>query len=255
LKVTHGEGAARMQTKEAARGVPKPDMATLFITSFFLLGIIIFALYLRHNASSSDDSAGHALPPYGRFAGLFADHSETRSSPADKAAADALNAERRAGLLARAAEGERETLFEAHESGDAKLYDDVLDALVSSVSDSDAKLLSLVSDITRAESLRVNRNLAEALMLNWQKSPGRAATAKMLHLVALADDAALYQKAVELAVQFWREGRVQDLSATELRALADGEYWVLSSQSRSSGAGFLLKRTLGHVRRELSGAK
>jgi hypothetical protein len=235
--------------------VQKPNMGTLFITSFFLLGIIIFALYLRHNASSSsDDSAGHALPPYGRFGGLFADPPET-TSPADEGASDVADALRRDSLLARAAAGERETLMEAHASGDAQLYDEVLNALVLSVSESEAGLLALVSYITRAESLRVNRGLAEALMLNWQKSPGRAATAKMLHLVALADDASLYQRAVELAAQFWRAGRVPDLSATELRVLADGEFWVLTSHSRSSGAGFLLKRTLAHLRRELEGAK
>ncbi|HEV7860977.1 MAG TPA: hypothetical protein VGO91_20325 [Pyrinomonadaceae bacterium] len=254
LKVTHG-GKRGPDAKEVARGVQKPNMGTLFITSFFLLGIIIFALYLRHNASSSsDDSAGHALPPDGRFGGLFGVHSET-PSPDDKAAPDVEDAERRASLLARAASGERETLDEALSSGDAKLYDEVLNALVLSVSESDAGLLALVSYITRAESLRVNRGLAEALMLNWQKSPGRAATAKMLHLVALADDASLYQRAVELALQFWRAGRVQDLSAAELRALADGEYWVLTSHSRSSGAGFLLKRMLAHLRRELEDPK
>jgi hypothetical protein len=229
-------------------------MGTLFITSFFLLGIIIFALYLRHNASSSDDSAGHALPPYGRFAGLFADRTETRAHAVEGASVVA-DAERRASLLARAAAGERETLEEAHASGDAGLYDEVLNVLVRSVSESDAGLLALVSYITRKESLRVNRGLAEALMLNWQKSPGRAVTAKMLHLVALADDASLYERAVELALQFWRAGRVPDLSAAELRALAEGEYWVLTSQARSSGAGFLLKRTLAHLRREVSGAK
>ena len=232
----------------------KPNMGTLFITSFFLLGIIIFALYLRHNASSSDDSAGHVLPPYGRFGGLFGVNSETRR-PAIEAASEAEDAERRASLLARAAAGERETLDEAHASGDAQLYEEVLNALVLSVSQSDAALLALVSHITRAESLRVNRGLAEALMLSWQKSPGRAATAKMLHTVALADDASLYQKAVELAWQFWRAGRVQGLTAVELRTLADGEYWVLSSHSRSSGAGFLLKRTLAHLRREVEGAQ
>jgi hypothetical protein len=228
-------------------------MGTLFITSFFLLGIIIFALYLRRNASSSDDSAGHVLPPQGRFAGLFADPAETRM-PEDKRASEEEDALRRASLLARAASGERETLLEAQANGDAGLYDEVLNALVLSASGSDAGLLALVSYIARADGLRVNRRLAEALMENWGRSPGRAATAKMLHMVALADDASLYERGVELAWQFWREGRVPDLSAEELRTLADGEYWVLSSQARSSGAGFMLKRRLSSLRRELEGA-
>jgi hypothetical protein len=229
-------------------------MGTLFITSFFLLGIIIFVLYLRQSASSSDDSAGHVLPPERRFGGLFAD-GPASGARTNQAISDVESAGKRAALLARATEGERVTLEEAHASGDAGLYEEVLDKLVQGAAQSDAKLLALVSYITRTETLCVNRKLAEALMESWQRAPGRAATAKMLHLVALADDASLYQRAVELAWQFWREGRVQEMSAEELRALADGEYWVLSSRSRSSGAGFMLKRTLSRLRRELSGVK
>ena len=37
---------------------------------------------------------------------------------------------------------------------------------------------------------------------------------------------------------------VRDVSAEELRALFDGEFWILSARTRSSGAGFVLKRTL-----------
>jgi hypothetical protein len=44
------------------------------------------------------------------------------------------------------------------------------------------------------------------------------------------------------------------VSAAELRALFDGEFWVLSAQTRSSGTGFVLKRTLANARRELETA-
>ncbi len=97
----------------------------------------------------------------------------------------------------------------------------------------------------------VSRRLAAALMEQWRASPARAATAKMLHLVALSDDASLYRQAVELALDFWRAGRIPDLTAEELRSLVEGEFWVLSSQARSSGAGFVLKRSLSRLRREL----
>jgi hypothetical protein len=231
-------------------------MGTLFITSFFLLGIIVFVLYHRHKASSSKASAGQVLPHDGRFGGLFGDR-DGAATPGARAFAGTSDVEdvlRRETLVARAASGERETLALAHESGDAGLYEEVLNALVLKASESDAGLLALVSYITRAEELRVNRRLAEALMESWQKAPGRSATAKMLHIVALADDASLYQRAVEMALHFWREGRMREMTAMELRALADGEYWVLSSNSRSSGAGFMLKRTLARLRRELEGA-
>jgi hypothetical protein len=36
--------------------------------------------------------------------------------------------------------------------------------------------------------------------------------------------------------------------------LFDGEFWVLSARTRSSGAGFILKRKLASARRELETA-
>jgi hypothetical protein len=45
---------------------------------------------------------------------------------------------------------------------------------------------------------------------------------------------------------------VHDLSAGELRALCEAEYWVLSSEARRTGAGFILKHTLAEVCRRLA---
>jgi hypothetical protein len=73
----------------------------------------------------------------------------------------------------------------------------------------------------------------------------------MLHVAALSNDAAVYQSAVESALEFWRERRPSEISAPELRSILEGEFWILSSPTRSSGAGFLLKRTLRSARREL----
>jgi len=74
----------------------------------------------------------------------------------------------------------------------------------------------------------------------------------MLHVVALADDAGLYRRAIETALEFWREGRIAGLSAEEFRSLSESEYWVLSQSERSSGQGFLLKLKLAALRRELA---
>jgi hypothetical protein len=75
-----------------------------------------------------------------------------------------------------------------------------------------------------------------------------------MHFAALSDDPDIYRTAVENALQMWREAKLGDISAVELRALFEGEFWVLSSRSRSSGAGFVLKRTLDGARRELEAA-
>ena len=85
----------------------------------------------------------------------------------------------------------------------------------------------------------------------FQESPNRTSTTNLLHIAALSDDAKNYGRAVELVLMSWRDGTLSDLSARELQALFNSEYWVLSSRSRTSGAGFVLKETLSSANREL----
>jgi hypothetical protein len=85
----------------------------------------------------------------------------------------------------------------------------------------------------------------------FQESPNRNSTTKLLHIAALSDDAKNYGRAVELVLMFWRDGTLSDLSARELQTLFNSEYWVLSSRTRTSGAGFVLKETLSSANREL----
>ena len=85
----------------------------------------------------------------------------------------------------------------------------------------------------------------------WRESSGKRSTATMLHLAANTDDAGVYCQAVELVLNSWHHGRLPDLSAAELQTLLNSEYWLLSSRTRSSGAGFVLKRTLSQAKREL----
>ena len=96
------------------------------------------------------------------------------------------------------------------------------------------------------------KELALQFIESWQESPDRASTAKMLHLAALSDDAMTYHAAVEAALRVWRNGGIPGLSAVELQALLNSEFWLLSSGTRSSGAGFLLKRTLSQAKRVLN---
>jgi len=140
-------------------------------------------------------------------------------------------------------------LSEAAEFRDTGFYTGLMDSLIAGL-DSEPSLLSLVSYVSR-ESLPVSPNLAQKWLELWDSSPDRQSTAKMLHLVALSDDAALYKTAVEKTAHAWREGRIAGTSRDELRAVLDGEFWVLSARTRNSGAGFVLKRTLAKLRREL----
>ena len=85
----------------------------------------------------------------------------------------------------------------------------------------------------------------------FQKTPNRNSTAKLLHAAALSDNAKNYERAIELVLLSWRDGSLADLSAKELQSLFNSEYWVLSSRTRTSGAGFVLKETLSSANHEL----
>lgn len=225
-------------------------MVTFLITSFFVLAFLAIAIYFWQKPSSATEAVPLSPPP-GR--GLFIDGTpagQAMTLARAEADSEAINAAaKRCDLVERAEAGDQSTLLEAHNTVDGELYEEALNLLVAGA-DSEPKLLSLVSYVTRQE-LRVNKNLAERLIESYKREPDRSSTAKMLHVAALSDDAAVYQRAVETALTFWRNGRLSEIAAPELRSILEGEFWILSSPTRSSGAGFLLKRALRDARHEL----
>lgn len=106
----------------------------------------------------------------------------------------------------------------------------------------------------RNDEREAKKALAEEFIDAWQVSPDKVSTAKMLHLAALADDADLFRSAVETALRVWQRGSIPGMSAAELQTLFNSEFWILSSAVRSSGAGFVLKRTLSRAKRDLERA-
>jgi hypothetical protein len=221
-------------------------MVTLFITAVAIIAVLGIGLYFWQRPTPDDYA--DVLPPQPNARGLFAE--EFAITP--KTEQLALEANRQEKLIKEARSGERSALTEARRIGDGGFYDRVLTELVE-CSDSEPKLLALMSYVTQ-NNLPANRSLADAVIASWQQTPDRSGTAKALHFAALSDDPDVFRQAVESALQLWREAKLSDISAIELRALFDGEFWVLSSRSRSSGAGFVLKRTLEDARRELEAA-
>jgi len=219
-------------------------MITLLISSVLILGLILIAIYFWAKTSSSFSLS--ELPPPPEPRALFGE-------PKAEAQIEATVVEDRLreSLLAQAAAGDRSSLEKAILLKDHGLYDQVLTDLVRATT-SDAQLLSLTSHVTRNQ-WTVNKTLALACVESWQRAPDKSSTTKALHIAALSDDPETFRTAAERALQFWREGKLPDLSAMELNALLNGEFWVLSSESRNSGAGFILKRSLASARRELEG--
>ena len=229
-------------------------MSAILIISIFLVFVATLAI-LRTKRPPSNEETGY-LPPGLRPRGLF-----------DERAADSLGggpedeSERRAseefekGLLSRAARGDLEVLKDAHSSGSAELYRRLLDALVERCGESADELRALADFVTQNGELRAGRALAERLIENWERNPSRISVPRLLRVAALSDDAATFERAVSSVLRAQGDGRLTDMSAEELRSLFEGEYWLLSSEAKRSGAGFLLKQRLAHVRRELSAAR
>lgn len=226
-------------------------MVTLLFTSIAILAFLILVAYFWQKPGTQSKLQAFedypALPRTTEPGGLFgADHHNL-----DQKLLSEPNPDRdRELLLQRAAAGDNSAADDAHKNFDRKVYDEILAALVI-YADSDAKLLSVLSHVTRNE-LPVSLQLAQAAIRSWQRSPDRGSTPRTLHITALADDAKLYQGVVESALAFWRQGSLTGLSAAELRSLFDGEFWVLSNTTRNSGAGFILKHALSKARRELA---
>ena len=222
-------------------------MFTFLITAAIIV-IIGIAVYFWQKPAPGN--AENILPPQPNARGLFAEDQSANTAERERLAIAA--SERAEQIIAKAKVGDRAALDEAHQSGDAGLYDQVLKEFLQP-SESGAQLLSLMSYVLQNE-LPVSKDLAEAGIKSWSAVPDRSGTARALHLAALTDDANIYQETVEKALGLWRARKLADISPLELRALFDGEFWVLSSRSRSSGSGFLLKRTLANARRELEAA-
>lgn len=150
-------------------------------------------------------------------------------------------------LLERARNGDVSVLDEA--TANKALYHEVLTALLTHGSDVSA----VAACITRNVELRTNPQLAQAFIKHWDAAPNRGELATMLHVAALSDNADVYWLAVEVAKQAWDEGRLVQVSPKELAAAIEAEYWLLEPEARESGAGFVLKRFVANVRRELGG--
>jgi len=225
-------------------------MVSIFITAFALVFAILLlsGIGLYFWQKTARDNSERILPPSPDFLGLFAE----QPAKTDMKTPEEIE---RAKLLAaslhdRARAGDKSALVEAKQSGDADLYEQILNEFVQQL-DSDAALVSLLSFVAKND-LRVNVSLANAAVTAWRNAPSRQGTAKALHFAALSDDAECFGRTIQLALELWRDGKLANVSAEELRALFDGEFWILSARTRSSGAGFVLKRTLADARRELS---
>jgi hypothetical protein len=224
-------------------------MIVTIAISFFVILVAVFTVYLRR--IRPDARGDRELAP-SRFEGLFADQ-VSALQPAELENATYTSAARKE-LAERSRRGDLETLSEAHSTGDAMLYGEVLDGLIESASGGQETFAALVSHISKSSELRGNKRLAQRSIDSWKTSTDRRSTAQMMHIAALSDDAAVYEQVVDLVFEYWQRGTLEKYSAEELVELFESQYWVLAPEARRGGAGFALKRKLAGLRRELATA-
>jgi hypothetical protein len=224
-------------------------VSAILIISVFLIVVASIAI-LRSKRQPSPDDAKY-FQPDARPPLLFG--GEDKQDETEKEAGEDASEAFRKSLLARAAQGDFEVLKDAS-GDDAGVYRLVLDRLVERAVS--AEELDTLADFIRGnEGLRASAALAGLLLEDFESSPSQASVTRLLRVAALSDDASVFERAVSSVTRARKEGRLDALRAEELQALFEGEYWLLSSEAKRSGAGFLLKQRLAHARRELSAEK
>lgn len=229
-------------------------MTAILIISIFLLAFASYTVIRTKRSASLKETHYGRLPTLP--VNLFGDASDGQlpGHAGDNTDADGLAHEERqhaALLRARAAQRDHTALLEAMALGGEGLYEEVLDTLVAEAIASGRGVDSLSSFVAGNGELRAASTLAAAVLEAWRSSPDAASTARTLHVAALSDDAAMFQRAVETIWQARREGRLVGLTDRELLVLFESEYWVLDADARRSGAGFVLKQMLADMRRQL----
>lgn len=226
-------------------------MIAVLIVSFFLLAAVSFVIYRTKRRSFITEAEQGFFP--GRPRGLFDEQtSQVAPRQLDGVRDELVEHARR--LHERAASGELETLREAWATGDRKLYDEVLGALLKRDTSSE-NILRVAEHVIRSnDGLRANDLLAGAMLTLWRISAEGVRAADLLRVAALSDDARFFGDVVEELVVAVERGRLDARAAGELRVLFESEHWVLSSEALRSGAGFMLKQQLAEARRRLDDA-
>jgi hypothetical protein len=245
----HDGRTARREPKTSGAGPePKPfKVGALLAITIFLLFVASFAIIRTRRAQSTREAE---LPPMAPPRGLFGGDEDAGDAARED---DARHEKLRASVLrARAERGDLGALAEAHATGDKALYRLVLDELVGRAAARPEHVRALAAHVAHGENLRSSPALAELLLGAWRSELTRQTTAELLRVSALSDDAGTFGLAVSEVLQSWEDGRLAGLSAAELRSLFEGEYWLLSSEAKRSGAGFVLKQKLADARRRLA---
>src|SRR5262245_39605970 len=170
-------------------------MNTVLFISILLLAVAAFALHRRKLRTTPKDH--DFFPGHRGFDGLFAErHAEEMKSLAQAEEQRRVQEERRR-LLGRADEGDKTALDEAGMRGDAAFYREILRTLVARAEGDEEALRSIAEYIIDSCALRSSGEFAVMMIERLSAALDQRSLVCMLHLAALSDDAAIFERAVE----------------------------------------------------------
>lgn len=211
-----------------------------------LFGILGFSLYLKRKTKflHSENQKQFVEPPV--YRSLF--------EPSDaeiRALEDERQSEQRKKtqqeIYSKAEANDFYSLLEA-QSFELDFYDKVLSKLAQNA-ETDEKLLLLCAFLNE-NNLRTNTEVVKRSKTFWQKSFDKKDTIQLLHFSAKTESAEIFSETLEIVIQHWRKDFIKNINFEELQRLAESEFWLLPSDARTSGAGFLLKQQLANLREE-----
>jgi hypothetical protein len=221
-------------------------MVTFLVGTFLLIAALAIFVYFQLTQRNKDKEQSLFPPVSPNYEGLFA---EQRDMALLDQRQDRMGLMHQS-MIRRAKAGDVVVLREAVENESGQGYDELMNMLIESAGTTQ-ELFRLVSHVARDERLRVTPGLALKFLETWKNDPGRLTVAEVLHVTALSNDPLLYRQASETATEYWLAGKLPQVKAEDLLTLIEGEYWILSSAARSSGAGFVLKRSIMEFRKQL----
>jgi hypothetical protein len=227
-------------------------MSLIIFISIISLAILVFVLVKMNRQRVPIDRSAKCSPP--RFDGLFAEQREAEMRLHSRAEAELSAREDRDRLIQMASEGDLNTLNLAHAKGDADLYREVLHRLAANTGGGAERLRSLAEYVVDGKVLRSSARFSNMIIELWGNSLDRRSLHYMLCLSALSDDDSSFLKAIDTAIKQWRLGRLKSVSGKDLLSIIECAYWLISSEVRDSGSGFVVKQAISGVRRELAAA-
>jgi hypothetical protein len=227
-------------------------MDTILFISILLLAAATLAVHLWNRRQPPKEP--DFFPESRSFDGLFAKQHAEEMKLLAQAEAERRAQEERRRLLDRAAEGDKTALDEATAYGDGSFYREILRALVERAEGDEEALRSIAEYIVDSRALRSSGEFAAMMIERWAREPNHLPFTGALHLAALSDEVAVFRRALEVALNFFREGRFPGMSAEDFLATVESAYWLIDAEARNSGPGFFLKRLIVDVRRELAAA-